>query len=162
MQWPGQVPKCMHWIIRVPRWSLSATRHIFPALIAIGNMHTSYSEDNDEYLFIFVTSGAIISICSLQSSTLPIHHNMIRLCYMICTGLHNLLHPCIRDTRKWRENEKMKREWGNGERFTLYISSGSLYFLPLFPFPISKIVSFCHKMFNTFVANVAKKHARRK
>ena len=49
----------LHWIIRVPRWSLSATRQIFPALIVIGNMHTSYSEDNHEYLFIFLTSGVI-------------------------------------------------------------------------------------------------------
>ena len=31
--------------------------------------------------------------------------------------------------RKWR---------GNGERFTLYISSFSLYFLPVYPFPMSK------------------------
>ena len=51
------------------------------------------------------------------------------------TGLHNLLHPCTRDARekrlgKWRENEEMEGKWGNGERFTLYISSFSLYFLP--------------------------------
>ena len=51
--------------------------------------------------------------------------------------------------RKWRENEEMEREIGNGERFTLYISSFSLYFLPLYPFPLSKIVSFCRKMLKT-------------
>ena len=39
-------------------------------------------------------------------------------------------------------------QWGNGERFTLYISSFSLYFLPLYPFPKPKIVSFCRKMSN--------------
>ena len=39
--------------------------------------------------------------------------------------------------RKWRE------------RFTLKISSFSVYFLPLYPFPISKIVTFCRKMLNT-------------
>ena len=50
---------------------------------------------------------------------------------------------------KWRDNKKMEREWENGERFTLYISSFSLLFLPLYPFPISKIVSFCRKMLNT-------------
>ena len=44
-------------------------------------------------------------------------------------------------TRKWKENEEMERECGNGERFTLYISSFYLYFLPLYPFPIIKI---CH------------------
>ena len=42
----------------------------------------------------------------------------------------------------------MEREGGNGERLTLYISSFSLYFIPLYPFPISKIVSFCSKMLN--------------
>ena len=45
--------------------------------------------------------------------------------------------------------ERMKKWRGNGERFTLYISSFSLYFLPLYRFPISKIVSFCRKMLNT-------------
>ena len=58
--------------------------------------------------------------------------------------------------------EEMKREWGNEEeterkgrenaemeRGSLYNSSFFLYFLPLYPFPISKIVSFCCKMLNT-------------
>ena len=36
--------------------------------------------------------------------------------------------------------EKMEREWGNGERFTLYISSFSLYFLPLYLFSKLKIM----------------------
>ena len=43
----------------------------------------------------------------------------------------------------------MEREWGNRERFILYISSFSLHFLPLYSFPISKIVKFCRKMLNT-------------
>ena len=57
--------------------------------------------------------------------------------------------------RKWRGNgEKMRKGRGNGERMRkwreiLYISSFSLYFLPLYPFPISKIVSFCRKKLNT-------------
>ena len=38
--------------------------------------------------------------------------------------------------RKWRENEEMR---------DIY----SLHFLPLYQFPISKIVSFCRKMLNT-------------
>ena len=73
-------------------------------------------------------------------------------------GLHNLWQPGSWAVRKWRENEKMKREWreneemvregGNGERFSFYISSFSLDFLPLYPFPISKIVSFCRKKIN--------------
>ena len=82
---------------------------------------------------------------------------------ILSSGLHNLLHPCIRDARKWRENEKMKRkrreceeverkwrgneemkrEWGNGEIFALYISPFSLYFPPFYPFPISNIVTKC-------------------
>ena len=44
--------------------------------------------------------------------------------------------------------EKM-REGESGERFALYISSFSLYFLPLYIFPISKTVTFCLKMVNT-------------
>ena len=58
--------------------------------------------------------------------------------------------------RKWwgnrermRNGEEIWREWGYGERFTPYISSFSLYFFSLYPFPISKIVSFCRKMLNT-------------
>ena len=48
--------------------------------------------------------------------------------------------------RKWRGNgEEMEREWGNGEK----ISSFFLYILPLYPFPISKLVTFCRKMLNT-------------
>ena len=50
----------------------------------------------------------------------------------------------------------MERDWGNerkgggsGERMTLYISSFSLHFLPLSPFPTSKFVTFCRKMLNT-------------
>ena len=43
----------------------------------------------------------------------------------------------------------MEREWGNRERFILYISSFSLYIPPLYLFPISNIVSFCRKMLNT-------------
>ena len=34
-------------------------------------------------------------------------------------------------------------------RQSLSISSLSLYFLPLYPLPVSKIVSFCRKMLNT-------------
>ena len=47
--------------------------------------------------------------------------------------------------RKWRENEEIEREWENGGRFVLYISSFSFYFLPLYSFPISKMVSFCRE-----------------
>ena len=62
------------------------------------------------------------------------------------TGLRNPLEPWSRAARKWKENEEMGRERGNGERFTLYISSFYIYFLPLYPFPISKNVTFCGKM----------------
>ena len=41
---------------------------------------------------------------------------------------------------KWRENGEMER---------YLFSTFSLYFLPLYPFPISKLVSFCRKMLNT-------------
>ena len=37
------------------------------------------------------------------------------------------------------------RKWGIGESFTLYISSFSLYFLPLYPFPDQKLSHFFPK-----------------
>ena len=55
--------------------------------------------------------------------------------------------------RKWREIEEMDRERGNGERFTLYIFSFSLYFLPFYLFPISKIVLLRRKMLNTALSS---------
>ena len=72
---------------------------------------------------------------------------------MYCSsGLHNLWQPGSRVARKWREKEEMGKKWReneeNEERFTLYISSFSLYFLPLYPFPKSKIVTFYSKMLN--------------
>ena len=51
--------------------------------------------------------------------------------------------------RKWWENEEMEREWGNEERLTLCISSFSIHFFPLSPFPTSKFVTFYCKMLNT-------------
>ena len=60
--------------------------------------------------------------------------------------------------RKWREHEEMERKWGNGERFTLYISSFSLYFIPLYPFPISKFVTFRHKkLITAFLSRISQK-----
>ena len=56
---------------------------------------------------------------------------------------------CKKMEREWKNEKEMEREWGNGERFTLKISSFSVYFLPLYPFPISKIVTFCRKMLYT-------------
>ena len=35
------------------------------------------------------------------------------------TRLHNLLHPCIRDAKKWRENEKVKRKWRENEEMKM-------------------------------------------
>ena len=45
--------------------------------------------------------------------------------------------------------ERMRKLRGKRERLILYISSFSFYFLPLYPFPISKIVILCCKMLNT-------------
>ena len=86
---------------------------------------------------------------------------------LTCTGLRNLLHPCIRDARKWRENEEMKRKrrenedmerkWRENEekeRDSLcYISSFSLYFLPLYSFPIFCQILSQNIKYGTFVAN---------
>ena len=60
---------------------------------------------------------------------------------------------------QWGNEEEMEREWGNGEKFTLYISSFSLYFFPLY-LSISYI-KICHILLQnvkcvTFVANVTK------
>ena len=74
-------------------------------------------------------------------------------------GLHESLQPCSRAARKWRENEEMRRKWRENEEMerdwlstfphSLSISSLFLHFLPLFPFPTSKCVTFCCKMLNT-------------
>ena len=37
-------------------------------------------------------------------------------CRWRLAGLRELLQPCSRAARKWRENEEMEREWGNGKR----------------------------------------------
>ena len=50
---------------------------------------------------------------------------------------------------EWDIEKEMGWEWRNREIFTLYTSSFSLYFLPLYPFPITNIISFCRKMLNT-------------
>ena len=74
-------------------------------------------------------------------------------------GLHESLQPCSRAARKWRENEEMRRKWRENEEMerdwlstfphSLSISSLFLHFLPLFPFPTSKCITFCCKMLNT-------------
>ena len=51
--------------------------------------------------------------------------------------------------RKWRENEEMERDWLSTFPHSLSISSLFLHFLPLFPFPTSKCITFCCKMLNT-------------
>ena len=35
--------------------------------------------------------------------------------YYTIAGLRNLLQPCSRAERKWRENEEMKRKWRENE-----------------------------------------------
>ena len=51
--------------------------------------------------------------------------------------------PFKKMEREWENEEEMEREWGSGEKFTFYISSFSLSFLPLYPFSTSKILIFC-------------------
>ena len=71
---------------------------------------------------------------------------------------------CEEMEREWGNEEEMERKWGNGERLTLYISSFSLYFLPLSPFPPSLSISYIkmhhillqNVKYGTFVANVTK------
>ena len=48
--------------------------------------------------------------------------------------------------RKWRENKEMEKKWSeNGEMERDLLSTSSLYFLPLYPFPISKLSHFVAK-----------------
>ena len=65
---------------------------------------------------------------------------------------------CILASRMQENGENMRKLRGNGERFTLYISSFSLYFLPLYPFPISKncYILSQNVKYGTFVAKVTK------
>ena len=135
----------MHWIIRVPRWSLSATRQIFPALIVIGNMHTSYSEDNNEYLFILLL---------LESNFLFAPYSLLHYPYIVIWYVYVIWYvqgytTCCILASGMRENVDIMRKWrGNGERmrklstFThfLFISSLSINFL---------YQNFCRKMLNT-------------
>ena len=51
--------------------------------------------------------------------------------------------------------KEMEREWGNEEEFTLYIYSLSLYFLPLFAFPIS--IKICHILSQTLLLRMSQK-----
>ena len=54
----------------------------------------------------------------------------------------------------------MKREWWNGEIFTLYISSFSPCFPLLCPFPLSKFIKFCRKMLIRHKCHNKRLHAR--
>ena len=62
---------------------------------------------------------------------------------------------CILVTGLRGNGERMRKWRGNGERMRKWREIHSLYFLnfffflPLYPSPISKIVSFCRKMLNT-------------
>ena len=67
-------------------------------------------------------------------------------CCILASGIRENLRENENMKRKWRGNTE---KWGNGKRFTLYISSFTLYFLPLYPLPISKTVSVCRKMLDT-------------
>ena len=95
----------------------------------------------------------ILTVITTTNATakIPIFKNNI--------WLHKLWQPCSRAARKWRENEevrrklrendKMERDWLSTFPHSLSISSLFLHFLPLFPFPTSKCITFCCKMLNT-------------
>ena len=85
----------------------------------------------------------------------------ILLLLLILPEVHNLLHPCIRDAKIWRENEKMGRKWRknedmereyrNGERMRKFREIHSLLFLisTLFPPPLS--IHFLYQKLTHFV-----------
>ena len=103
--------------------------------------------------------------CTTTCSTVCATTGLVPICRMIwrklffLPGLHESLQPCSRAARKWRENEEMRRKWRENEEMerdwlstfphSLSISSLFLHFLPLFPFPTSKCITFCCKMLNT-------------
>ena len=75
--------------------------------------------------------------------------------HQLNSGLHNLWQPGSQAARKWRENEKMKREnenWREKEEMEKDLLSTFLHFLFISSLSIHfqvKVVSFCCKMFNT-------------
>ena len=82
-------------------------------------------------------------------------------------GLHNLWQPGSQAVRKWGDTEKMKRKWRENdekERDSPSTFSHFLYFLPFYPFPISKLFSFCRNILKTFFlsrTSQKNKHAMR-
>ena len=56
-------------------------------------------------------------------------------------------------------NEERMRKWrGNGDEMERKFPHSFLYILPLYPFPISKFVTFCRKMLNTaFLSRMSQK-----
>ena len=101
------------------------------------------------------------------SRTLQSCHRFCReilLLLLVLPELHNLLHPCIRDAkiwrenekmrRKWRENEEMEREYGNGERMRKFREIHSLLFLISTLFPPSLSIHFLHQKLTHFVAKL--------
>ena len=92
------------------------------------------------------------------------HRLMLLHCHRAARIVAALQPGCEEMEREWGNEEEMERKWGNGERLTLYISSFSLYFLPLSPFPPSLSISYIkmhhillqNVKYGTFVANVTK------
>ena len=131
---------------------------LFPStqVIIYNDKWLLHSLDKRQHLSLFLLCLLSQMRWVLLASKLPNiniiikNHNIINQGCTICCILASGMRENGERRRKWRGNGERMRKWrGNGERFTLYISSVSLYFLPLYPFPISKIVIFCRKMLNT-------------
>ena len=59
--------------------------------------------------------------------------------------------------KKWRGNRERMRKWIEIHSLHVFF----LYFLPLYPFPLSKIVSFSRKMLNTaLLSGMSQNHTR--
>ena len=91
--------------------------------------------------FLPLLSGlSLVLLCWLVLSECP-WDTFLETLQMV-PGLQNLRQPGSRAVRKWKENEKMKREWGNGGRMKKWRETHSLLFLIFSLFPPSLSISY--------------------
>ena len=110
--------------------------------------------------FLPLLSGlSLVLLCWLVLSECP-WDTFLKTLQMV-PGLHNLRQPGSQASRKWRENQKMEREWGNGEgmrnwRENAEMERNSLSTFPHFLFIPSLSIHFLYQKLSHFVANVEK------
>ena len=162
-------PRSSQWNQRSKRTSvLSATKYLRPAnmMIAVANYHVQHHN------FKINLSPSVSSCRRSLSTTRPtvsaprfgewgILEKILSAGYPLLrvAQLAAAWQPGCRKMEKEYENEEeMEREWGNGERFPLYISSLS-FFPPSVSIPYIKICPILSQYvkYVTFVASVIKR-----